>query len=204
EIFSKQLIVGETAVKIGVTDYLHIEVAAAPYVRSQVHEDGMSDTTSGFGDLTLAAKYRLPSFDGPLQLALRPSLKIPTAHSSIGNGKVEAGLIIPIDFAVPGSEVSLGLSPELNIVADESGSGYHLAMTQVVAFAIPLSPRLSAAAEISAAWDWAPEGTGREYSFGASLAHLISEDFQIDAGIVLGLNRSAEDVEVYSGIAFRF
>ncbi|MEO8271088.1 MAG: transporter [Aureliella sp.] len=204
EVIAEELTIGETAFKIGVTDYLHIEVAAAPYVRSKVQEIGASDRASAFGDLTLAAKYRFPGLDGPLQLALRPSLKIPTARSPLGNGKVEAGLIIPIDYALPRSTVTLGLSPELNIVADDDGTGNHLAMTQVVAISAPLSDHISAAAEISAEWDWAAERTGREYFLGGSIAYLMSEDFQLDVGIVLGLNRPAADVELYSGMALRF
>jgi hypothetical protein len=37
-----------------------------------------------------------------------------------------------------------------------------------------------------------------------SAAYLLSNDVQIDAGVNLGLNRATSDVEIYSGVAFRF
>ena len=39
------------------------------------------------------------SSDAPLQATLYPYLKIPTAKRSLGNGKWEAGLLIPIGYA---------------------------------------------------------------------------------------------------------
>lgn len=201
---TEELGIGATAFKYGVTDRFHVEAGVVPYARVRTRGDGESETLSGFGDMWIAAKYRVTSDDAPVQVALYPSVKIPTAKRPLGNGEVEGAILIPIGYAIPGSELSLVFGPELALVADEDGSGHHPAMAQVAGFGFPLAPRLSGSAELLASWDWDPAGTVRQYTAGISAAYLISNDVQIDAGVNLGLNRATSDVEIYSGVAFRF
>jgi hypothetical protein len=201
---TEELTVGETAFKYGVTDRLHIELSLVPYTRVRTRDGDERETLSGFGDMGIAAKYKVTGDDAPVQLALYPFVKIPTAKRPVGNGEIEGGILIPIGYAIPGSNLSLVLGPELALVADEDGSGHHLAMAQVVGIGFPLAPRLSASAEILGSWDWDPAGTVRQYTAGMSAAYLLSNDVQIDAGVNLGLNRATSDVEIYSGVAFRF
>lgn len=196
--------IGDTALKFGLTSRAHVELIVAPFVWSRVREDGGRETASGFGDLTVAAKYRLTSDESPVQIAVRPFVKIPTAKRSLGNGKVEGGIVVPIEYAIPRSPLSLAISPQLDLVADGDGSGHHLAATQVAGLAFPLSERLSASAEGLVSWDWDEDGTVRHYAAGGSLAYLVSNDVQLDAGLVVGLNRDAPDVELYTGFAIRF
>lgn len=199
-----ELAVGETAVKLGVTDRMHVQLTIFPYASVRVREGGLRERVSGFGDLGLAAKYRLTDDSAPVQVALIPFVKIPTAKRSIGNGRVEGGIVVPIDYEIPGSPLSLTLSPELDLLADSDGSGRHLAMAQAVSLGVPLSSRLSVAVDLWGEWDWDPAGTSRQYSIGPSAAYLLSNDVQVDAGFDVGLNRQAPDVQVYTGIAFRF
>lgn len=201
---SDETSIGDSAIKLGLSDRAHVELVVAPFVRSRVRDDGGRETASGFGDLILTVKYRLTSDESPVQVAVRPFVKIPTAKRSLGNGRVEGGLVVPIDYAIPGSPLSLAITPQLDLVADGDGSGHHLAATQVVGLALPLSERLSASADVLASWDWDKDRTVRHYAAGGSLAYLISNDVQIDAGMVVGLNRDAADLELYSGLAFRF
>jgi hypothetical protein len=77
-------------------------------------------------------------------------------------------------------------------------------MVQVVGLGLPLSSRFSVSADVLGAWDWDPSGTTRVYKGGASAAYLLSNDAQFDAGVNIGLNEAAPDVQVYSGISFRF
>jgi hypothetical protein len=199
-----ELSIGDTAVKLGVTDRLHLELDVSPYVRARVREGSVRETASGFGDLAVAAKYRLTSDSAPVQLAIKPFVKIPTAKRSLGNGKVEGGVVVPIAFALPGSQLSVTLGPELDVNADSDGSGHHLATAQVISLGVPLSARLSASAELWGYWDFDPAGTVRQYAVAGSAAYLLSDDLQLDAGLAFGLNRDTPDLELYSGIAFRF
>jgi hypothetical protein len=156
------------------------------------------------GDSAAALKYRLTKESAPVQLALRPFVKIPTAPRSIGNGKVEGGLAFLADSTFAGSSVSWDIAPELDLVADGDGSGYHFATAAAASVGVPLSSRLTVSGELWGAWDFDPTGTVRQYSIDGAVAYLWGNAVQIDSGANFGLNRDTPDVELYTGIAFRF
>lgn len=197
------LVIGETALKLGLTDRLHVEVDIVPFQHQRVREGGERTSASGFGDLVLAAKYRASASDAPVQVAVKPFVKVPTAKRALGNGEVEGGIVVPVSFALAGSAASLTFDPELDFNADGDGSGHHLATAQVVSLGFPIAPRLSASAELWGYWDFDRETT-RQYGLAGSAAYLVSDDVQLDAGASVGLNRDAPDLELYAGFAFRF
>jgi hypothetical protein len=201
---SDDFAIGETALKLGVTERLHVEVDVAPFQRQRFREDGERASASGFGDITLGAKYRMTSDNGPLQVAVKPFVKIPTAKRPLGNGELEGGLVVPVSFAIGGTPASITLDPEIDVNADGDGSGHHLATAQVISVGFPVASRLSASAELWGYWDFDREGTARQYGLAGSAAYLVGKDVQLDAGASVGLNRAAPDLELYAGFAFRF
>lgn len=190
------LVLGETMVKYGLSDSADIEVDVAPWQ----HSGG----ASGVGDVSLIYKRRLTGADAPVQVAARPFVKAPTANHSLGNGKWEAGLPVPVGYAIPGSRLSLALTPELDWAADGDGRGHHAAMAQVAALGWAASDRLNLSAELWGAWDWDPSGTTRQVSADGSAAYLLGNDIQLDAGANFGLNRATPDAELYGGVSVRF
>jgi len=198
------LAIGETTVKYGFTDRSNIEVDIAPWQRATSRVGGTHQSDSGFGDINVLLKQLLTSPDAQLQVAALPLVKIPTASHSLGNGKWEGGLLIPIGYLVPKTKLGIGLTPEVDWVADADGAGHHAAMAQVVSLGWAASDKLSLSAELWGAWDWDPDGTTRQASADGSVAYLLSNDVQLDAGANLGLNRVTPDVELYGGVSVRF
>ena len=198
------LAIGETAIKYGLTDSTDVEVDVTPWQRATSRFGGLRESASGIGDLNLIAKQRLSPADAPVQVIAMPVVKIPTASHSLGNGKWEAGMLVPIAYAIPKTPLSLGLTPELDWAADGDGHGHHLAMAQVASLGWQASGKLNIAAEIWRGWDWDPSGTTRQASADGSVVYLLSNDVQLDAGANFGLNRVTPDVELYGGISKRF
>jgi hypothetical protein len=198
------LVIGETSFKFGLTDGSDIEMDVAPWQRSTSRSGGLRDRASGFGDVTVAYKRQLTARDSSVQIAALPFVKVPTAKHSLGNGKWEAGLVVPIGAGIPNTPFSIGATPELDWAADGDGSGHHLAKTQVASLGWAASHRLGISAEFWGNWDLDPDGTKRRYSADGSIAYLVSNDLQIDAGANFGLNRQTPDLELYAGIARRF
>lgn len=198
------LVIGETTLKFGLTDRSDIEVDVTPWQRSTSRSRGVHDSTSGFGDIAVGYKQQLTASGASVQVAALPFVKIPTAKHSLGNGKWEAGLLIPIGTSIPNSPVSLGATPELDWVADGDGGGHHAAMAQVVSLGWQASDKLGLSAEIWGQWDWDPDGTTRQYSADASATYLVHDDLELDAGANFGLNRKTPDVELYAGVSKRF
>lgn len=128
----------------------------------------------------------------------------PTAGRAVGNRKLEAGLALPIDYAIANSPFSIALGPEVDWLADDDGAGHHAAMIQVVGVGAQLTPRLNVGADLWGQWNWDPAGTTRQASADGAAAWLVSDNFQIDGGANFGLNRQTPDVELYAGVSTRF
>jgi hypothetical protein len=198
------LVLGETIVKYGLTDRSDIEVDFAPWQRATSRAGGVRQRASGIGDLTLLFKQQLSAPDAAVQVAALPYVKAPTAKHSLGNGKWEGGLMVLIGYAIPRSPVGLALTPEIDWVADADGRGHHLAMAQVAGLGWQATDKLNLSAEVWGQWDWDPAGTTRQASADGSVAYLLSDRLQLDAGANFGLNRATPDVEIYGGVSKRF
>ena len=199
-----EVAIGETEMRYGLTDRNEIAFDIAPYVRAVSRAGGSRSQVSGVGDLTVFSKNRLTSDNAAVEVSLVPLVKVPTAKRPLGNGKWEGALLLPIGYSIPKTPFSIALTPELDWVADSDGHGHHAAMAQVASLGWQASERLSLAAELWAAWDWDPAGTVRQASADGSVAFLVSNDVQVDAGANLGLNRQTPDIELYTGISVRF
>ena len=196
--------VGETTFIYGLSDSSDIELDVTPWQRQASSAAGFHDRVSGFGDLVALFKQRLTRGDAAVQVAALPFVKLPTAKRPLGNGKVEGGLHVPIDYSVANTPVSIESTPEIDWAADATGHGHHFAMAQVVSLGLQATRRLSLSAELWEKWDWDPQGTSRQASADGTLAYLVKDTLQLDAGANFGLNRQTPDVELYAGVSARF
>ena len=87
---ASSLVLGETVFKLGLTDPSDIEVDVTPWQRAKVSGDGDGESHSGFGDITVGYKHRLTRDGAAVQVAVLPTVKLPTANRYLGNRKVEA------------------------------------------------------------------------------------------------------------------
>jgi hypothetical protein len=198
------LVIGETTLKYGLTDSSDIEVDVTPWQRATSRVAGMHESASGIGDVNLTYKQRLSGADAPLQVVAMPVVKVPAANHRLGNGKWEGGLLIPIGYAIPKSPFSIGLTPEVDWAADGDGHGHHAAMAQVISLGWAATDKLNISAELWGGWDWDPSGTTRQASADGSVAYLLNNTVQLDAGANFGLNRNTPDLELYGGVSKRF
>ena len=188
--------------KWGVSDQADVEAGMALYQFQRVHDASGTATASGVGDLFLHAKYNPMTGDGPFALVLDPFLKLPTAGAGLGNGAVEGGLVLPMSYDL-GSNWSVAMTPEADVLLNASGSGHHANLVDVIGLGKSFGP-LSLGAELWSSQNLDPAGTVSQYSFDLDAAWLAGNDTQLDGGINLGLNRATPDVELYFGISRRF
>ena len=197
------LVIGETTVKYGLTGSSDLEVDVTPWQRATSRTPGFHESVGGIGDVRLIYKQQVIA-SGAVQVALMPFVKAPTAKHSLGNGKWEGGVLLPFDYAIGKSPFSIELTPEIDWAADADGHGHHAAMVQVASLGWQATDKLNLSAEIWSQWDWDPSGRTRQASADGSVAYLLSNDVQLDAGANFGLNRVTPDVELYAGISKRF
>lgn len=194
---------GASVLKLGISGNADVELGFIPYEISSVRGPGFRERDSGIGDMLVRTKVRLTGDNAPVQAALDPFVKIPTASHELGNGKIEAGVTVPLGISL-GGPLSLASAPELDWRADGDGQGHHAAMIQLIDLGVAASSKLSLTAELWGQWDWDPAGTTRQYSADGAVAYVVNNDLQLDAGANFGLNRVTPDVELYAGVSKRF
>jgi hypothetical protein len=193
-----------SAVKYGISDRADIELWLTPIETLSIHSAHADEHHSSFGDTLLRVKYRVTAQDAPVQVALDPFVKLPTANHQLGNGEVEGGLLVPISVSLGKSPLTLSLGPEIDILSDADRRGRHAATQQVVNLALQANDRLSLSAELWAMRDWDPSGTVKQTSADVAAAYLVNKDVQLDAGANFGLSHETADVELYAGVSVRF
>lgn len=194
--------------RLGLTQNIDVELNFSPYVDVVTHDHATGARTddSGFGDLFLRVKTSLiGNGQGTFSAALDPFLKIPTAPLPIGNGAVEGGVVVPLQYAL--SDLwSLSLVPEVDVLKNQIDDGRHAA--GVVAFSVTraISAQVSATAEIWESRNFDPFGTIQQYSFdlAATWQPAGMRDLQFDAGANFGLNRETPVAQFYVGVSHRF
>lgn len=189
--------------KYGLTENSDLQVNWAPYVRVRSRDAaGLVSIADGVGDVTLRYKRRLTDAGNALQIAVLPFVKVPTAPKSIGNGKVEGGIAVPINYSAAGGwTVTLG--PQFNVIADTDGSGYRTGLTGLVNVAKSLGA-VTLLGELWTRQDFTSAGTVDQYSADAAVVWLARPNLQFDIGANFGLNRNTPDVVSYIGVSTRF
>ena len=193
---------GALLAKVGVSGNFDLEAGMAFHQEQRLHDAHATQILSGIGDLFLHGKYN-PGSDGPFAWVLDPYLKIPTAGTGLGNGKLEGGLVLPMAYDLGGGW-SLAATPEADALQDASGTGLHANLVNVVGLGRGFDNGLTLGAEIWTSQSLDPAGTVSQYSFDLDAALLTNNDTQLDWGVNLGLNRPTPDLEVYAGVSRRF
>jgi hypothetical protein len=194
---------GQTFVKLGLTSNSDVELVTPAYVLVHSTDRISSARVSSLGDASIRFKLRLTDADSSMQAAVIPFVKLPTASRSIGNGKVEGGVAVPLSFATKaGLTVTIG--PEVDVVADADGRGYHAALINLINVGISPIRRFSLSAELWNETNVDPARTIHLWSADLSVAYLSTSCIQIDGGANFGLSRATPDAELYLGASLLF
>jgi len=194
---------GPSVLKYGLSDRSDLQVGLPAYQRVKLKSADDTDSTSGFGDVTVRLKQRLTRDQAAVQVALIPFVKLPTAKRGIGNRRVEGGLAVPVSFRLVGP-VTATLGPELDLIADADGHGHHVAAVNLVNLSATVAPNLTLIGELWSNLNFDPAGTTKQASADAALAYALSNNLQLDVGVNAGLTSDTTDVELYTGLSLRF
>ncbi|URW76888.1 transporter [Sphingomonas donggukensis] len=206
EARSDTLIIGETVVRIGVSDTIEAQIGFTPYGRERVRTKatGAIDRSDGVGDLLLGAKIGLANPEGSgFSAAVQPQVTLPVGRAPAGAGDWGAVVVVPVSYELPGG-VSLQASPQIAAAVDEDRRGRHVAWGTTVGLGIDLTDTLGLGLEVQAVRDYDPLGATTQSYAGVSLAWQRGRDLMLDVGLNAGLNRDSDDVELYVGFSRRF
>lgn len=201
---SDTLLIGDTLVRIGVSDTIELQLGWTPFGYSRERVGAVVDKASRVGDVTLGAKINLRNPDGSgLSAALLPYATLPTGRQPIGAGDWGGGLVVPLSYDLSDT-VSLQTSPEVDAAVDADGDGRHLAYGGTVGLGFNLTDAFAATVEVQAIRDRDPAGHATEAHGGLLVGYQTSKDVQLDVGTNVGLNHGSSDFQLYAGVSKRF
>ena len=191
--------------KAGLLNWMDLQLVFDSYnhVSTDDRIAGTKVRQSGLGDLATRLKMNVWGDDqGRTALSVMPFVKFPTNQDDLGNDDVEGGIIIPLAVELPAGW-GMGLMTEFDFVRNSGDDGYGTDFVNTITFSHDLVGNLGGYVEFfslissESNADWV--GT-----FDLGLTYGISEDIQLDAGINIGVTESADDLNPFLGLSWRF
>jgi hypothetical protein len=191
--------------RVGLTNWADIEFLVPFY---QVNRDkdtstGIATRQQGFGDFSVVLKMNFWGNDGgKTSGGIELFVKTPTASHNLGNGKVEGGALLLFETALPG-DLDLGINSGFSINANDSGSGHHAEIINSASVSHKVFGPLTAYAEF---WSDVSAESRAEWmgTVDLGLLLMVSKNVQLDAGVNIGVTRSAPDIQTVIGVSVRF
>ena len=192
-------------IKAGLLNNVDLQVVIETYNHVRVHDRvaGVVEKMSGFGDVTTRLKVNFWGNDGgKTAFALMPFVKFPSNQDGLGNNAVEGGLILPLAVELPRGW-GMGLMTEFDFNRNEADSGGHTAFVNTVTFGHDIAGKLGGYVEF-----FSEVSTERDADWVGTvdlgLTYGLTENIQLDAGINIGVTRSADDFNPFVGLSVRF
>jgi hypothetical protein len=186
--------------RLGLTNNLEAGIFVSPVTRvAETPRGGPRARRSGFGDVTLRAKFNFWGNDGGATAGgLIADVTLPTAARGLGSDKLEGDLAVPAAFELAGGWEG-GAMTALGIRHRDTG-GAGAVWRNTVTFSHEVVKDVSGYAELTST---VGEG-GHVATFDLGLAWKLNAHTQLDGGVNLGLSRQADDLTGFAGISRRF
>ncbi len=202
---SESLAIAPFNFKIGLCNNSDLQFVVPTYniARMRDRRTRARETENGFGDFIVRNKINLWGNDaGTTAFALMPYVKFPTASKNLGNDAYEGGLIAPLAVALPAGW-GMGLMTQVDFNEDGDGSGHHPEFVNTVTFSHDIVGSLAGYVEFfsSVSTDDDADWVG---TVDVGLTYGLTENIQLDAGVNIGVTRSADDWNPFVGISWRF
>lgn len=191
--------------KVGLTNSSDLQFIAETYTRQRTTDRVAmrSRTMSGFGDVAVRWKINFWGNDGgKTGFGMISFAKFPTNQDGLGNNAVEGGVIFPLEIKLA-EDWDLGMMTEVDWRQNSGSSAYHAESINTITVSHRLVGTLEAYVEFfsSVSGERNSEWIGT-FDFGAT--YKFTPNLQLDAGVNLGLTRSADDVNPFVGLTVRY
>lgn len=200
---TRQYIVADTVVRVGLARHIEAEVAWAPTDSVTVTSPARGNRTHArsASDTHVAVVVGATGTDG--RAALEAGLTLPTGHAPIGAQTWSADTRLPL--ALPSvRRVGIALTPEVDVVADDEGSGHHASVGAAGGVAIPISASVQVDADLALFTDLAPAHHATARTAGLAVAWQAQRRTQFDVGATVALSHREPGLQLYVGFAHAF
>ena len=203
-ITTESFVIAPVNFKAGLLNNVDVQFVLDSHVSERTKATALPATrTSGGGDLQTRLKINLWGNDGgDTALAVMPFVKWPTAKSTLGNGHVEGGVILPLSISL-GERFGLGLMTEVDFLRDDAGGGHHTDYVNSITISCDVTERLGAYVEFFTVIS-TEQGSDWTGQFDLGATYGLTPNVQFDAGANIGVTRSAPDWQPFVGVTVRF
>ncbi len=194
-----------TNFKVGLLNNMDLQVIVESYniQRTKDRDAKSRDTISGFGDTLVRLKINFWGNDGgDTAFGVIPFVKFPTNQHDLGNHAVEGGVILPFAIKLP-HEFDLGAETAVSYARNENNSDYHAEFINSITVGHAIVGELSGYVEFFSAvsTERQSEWVG---TFDFGVTYKLTPNVQLDAGLNVGLTRSADDLNPFVGLSLRY
>jgi hypothetical protein len=186
--------------RFGILSNFELGVFLEPYRHlAEQPRGGPNESRSGFGDLTVRTKFNFRGNDDEgTALGLILDVKLPTAHSGLGNDAVEGALIFPVAGKL-GRGWEFGAMTEVEF-RHRDGGGTSGVWINSATVGHELGRATSGYLELTSEAGEGPHVA----TFNLGLTFRLDANTQLDGGVNLGVSRAADDAQFFTGISRRF
>lgn len=191
--------------KVGLLNDVDLQLVLETWnhVRTDDRIAGAAVRQSGFGDLTVRLKKNFWGNDGgATAFAMMPFVKFPTNQDGLGNNSVEGGVIFPLAVELPAGW-GMGVMTEVDFLRDDAGAGHHVSFINSITLAHDICGKLGGYVEF---FSEVSTETGARWvgTVDLGLTYGLTDNLQLDTGINIGVTDSADDLNPFIGLAWRF
>jgi hypothetical protein len=195
-------IVGNTNFKLGLTNWMDLQVFPQFYVNKRTSGPGFGKPLEqdGFGDTTVRLKVNLLGNDGgKLIIGFLSSLKVPTNTGDTGNHVWEPGFEVPVSYSLPWG-FTLFAQTRIDILDKSRSSNMQVQWQNPIGLSRTIVGNLSGYVEFYDAVSTGP-WVGM---LDTGLIYQVTPNCSIDVNSFFGLTHSAPDYNMFSGFGYRF
>ncbi len=191
--------------KVGLCNRVDLQLVVQSYneVRTRDLAAGTVTRQRGFGDVIPRLKVNLWGNDGGrTAFAVMPYAKLPTNQDQLGNNSVEGGVILPLAIELPRGW-GMGVMTQLDYNRDGAGDGYHPEFVNTITFSRDIIGKLGGYVEFFSSVS-TERGAPWVGTADLGLTYGLTRNLQLDAGVNIGVTRSADDFNPFIGLSWRF
>jgi Putative MetA-pathway of phenol degradation len=194
---------GDMNIRLGLTSYAEMDFLFTAYTTTLTtdKQTGIHLRQSGFSDFTLRSKINIFGDDGGfLAIGLIPFLTLPSGADGIGDRGFAGGVGLPVQFTLP-ADFQLGMESTVQTI-HEPGGGSHFDYLNSVSLTHPITKKLSTYVEFAT-----DIGTAHSSWIGTvdtALIYQPANNWEVDAGVNIGVTKAANDLFTFVGAAWRY
>lgn len=192
--------------RIGLMDKLELNIIGTAFnsVREKDLSSGEKTKNQGFDDTILRLKYNIWGNEDnlPTALGIIPFVKIPTNQDHLGNRSYDGGLLLPFDIKISES-FGLGLMTGTEYLRGDNVNKHVFKFANSASLSYDFTDKANGFIELYT--ERSNEHNSRWIvTFDLGTTYSLTDNWQIDGGVYLGLTPEADNITPFIGMSARF